>query len=87
MASATSGTHFKSNGSSASTHDSSISQKDDHSIVLWDLNKQKIYSVIQLPHNGRPITHLAFMPNEPILISSSDSDNSIKMWFFEKGVT
>jgi U3 small nucleolar RNA-associated protein 21 len=27
------------------------------------------------------------MPNEPILISSSDADNSIKMWFFEKGVT
>jgi U3 small nucleolar RNA-associated protein 21 len=27
------------------------------------------------------------MPNEPILISSSDEDNSLKMWFFEKGMT
>lgn len=27
------------------------------------------------------------MPNEPILISSSEEDNSLKMWFFEKGLT
>ena len=27
------------------------------------------------------------MPNEPILISSSEDDNSLKMWFFEKGLT
>jgi len=27
------------------------------------------------------------MPNEPILLSSSEDDNSLKMWFFEKGLT
>jgi protein-L-isoaspartate(D-aspartate) O-methyltransferase len=27
------------------------------------------------------------MPNEPILISSSEEGNSIKMWYFEKGIT
>lgn len=27
------------------------------------------------------------MPNEPILISSSEEDNSLKMWHFEKGIT
>jgi len=27
------------------------------------------------------------MPNEPILLSSSEEDNSLKMWFFEKGLT
>lgn len=27
------------------------------------------------------------MQNEPILISSSEEGNSIKMWFFEKGLT
>ncbi len=27
------------------------------------------------------------MHNEPILITSSDDDNSLKMWFFEKGST
>jgi len=56
-------------------------------IVLWDLNKQRIYSVIQMAHGGRQITDLHFMPNEPILITASDDDNSIKMWHFEKGVT
>ena len=27
------------------------------------------------------------MPNEPILITSSEEGNSIKMWYFEKGIT
>jgi len=27
------------------------------------------------------------MMNEPVLISSSEDGNSIKMWFFEKGLT
>ena len=57
------------------------------SITLWDLNKQKIYSLIQVPHSGRGISTVQFMPNEPILISASDDDNSLKMWFFEKGTT
>jgi U3 small nucleolar RNA-associated protein 21 len=57
------------------------------SITLWDLNKQKVHSVVQLPHNGRLISCLQFMPNEPILLSSSEEDNSLKMWFFERGTT
>ena len=57
------------------------------SVTLWDLNKQKIYSLIQVPHNGRQISCVQFMHNEPILITSSDDDNSLKMWFFEKGTT
>jgi len=27
------------------------------------------------------------MPNEPVLITSSDQGNSIKMWLLEKGLT
>ena len=57
------------------------------SITIWDLNKQKIHTLVQLPHNGRYVSHLQFMPNEPILVSSSESDNSLKMWFFERGMT
>jgi len=57
------------------------------SITLWDLNKQKIYSVVQIAHSERRISYLQFMPNEPILISSSEEDNSLKMWFFERGMT
>ncbi len=31
------------------------------------------------------MSSIAFIPNEPVLVSSSEDDNSIKMWFFEKG--
>lgn len=56
-------------------------------ITLWDLNKQKVHSVIQSPHGQRAVSCLQFMPNEPILISASEEDNSLKMWFFERGTT
>ena len=40
---------------------------------------------MQAPHSHHEITHLNFIPNEPVLVSASDEDNSIKMWLFEKG--
>jgi len=55
------------------------------SIVLWDLNARKILAEMNAPHSGKDISHLGFIANEPVLISSSDDDNSLKMWFFEKG--
>ena len=55
------------------------------SIVFWDLNARKIYAEMESPHAGHDITHLSFIPNEPVLVSSSEDDNSIKMWLFEKG--
>ena len=54
-------------------------------VVFWDLNAKKIWCSLQAPHNGGHITHLQFIPNEPVLVSSSEEDNSIKMWLFEKG--
>ena len=38
-----------------------------------------------MPHAGRAITSLEFIANEPVLVSVSEEDNSIKMWLFEKG--
>jgi len=55
--------------------------------MLWDLNKQKIHCVMQRPHRGEPVDHIEFMAQEPILVSSSGADNSIKMWFFDKSQT
>jgi WD40 repeat protein len=55
-------------------------------ITLWDLNKQKVHAIVPNAHRGKPITHISFINNEPILVSSSEDDNSLKMWFFEKGV-
>jgi U3 small nucleolar RNA-associated protein 21 len=54
-------------------------------ITLWDLNAKKIWAVMPAPHGTRDVTHLDFMQNEPILVSASEDDNSIKMWHFEKG--
>jgi len=58
---------------------------DAGSIVFWDLNARKIYAEMETPHSGHDITHLSFIANEPVLVSSSEDDNSIKMWLFEKG--
>lgn len=54
-------------------------------IVLWDLNAKKIWAELKHPHSGRQVTSVAFIPNEPVLVSASEDDNSIKMWLFEKG--
>lgn len=54
-------------------------------IVLWDLNARKIWCEMKKPHAGRGVSSIAFIPNEPVLLSASEDDNSIKMWFFEKG--
>jgi len=59
-------------------HDSGV-------IALWDLNARKIWAEMKHPHSGRAVSSLAFIPNEPVLVSASEDDNSIKMWFFEKG--
>ena len=55
----------------------------DGNILFWDLNEKKIHSVIQRAHNSKAIEKVEFLNNEPILISSSGEDNSIKMWLFD----
>lgn len=59
--------------------------KHSGTIVLWDLNAQKIWAELKVPHNARNISSLAFIANEPVLVTASEDDNSIKMWLFEKG--
>lgn len=55
----------------------------DGNILFWDLNEKKIHSVIQKAHNSKPIDKVQFLNNEPILLSSSGEDNSVKMWLFD----
>lgn len=55
----------------------------DGNILFWDLNEKKIHSVIQKAHNSKPIDKIQFLNNEPVLLSSSGEDNSIKMWLFD----
>ncbi len=61
--------------------------KASGSIVFWDLNKQKVHSIIPAAHNSNPVSHLQFLGNEAALISTSGADNSLKMWVFESGLT
>jgi len=56
-------------------------------IVFWDLNSKQKHFVLKAPHNEKIVTNLKFLPNEPILVSSSGEGNSIVMWQFEKEST
>jgi U3 small nucleolar RNA-associated protein 21 len=55
----------------------------DGNILFWDMNEGKIHSVVQKAHNSKAIDKIQFLPNEPVLLSSSGDDNSIKMWLFD----
>lgn len=55
--------------------------------MFWDLNQRKIYSTLSNVHAGKQVSDIQFMQNEPVLITSSEEGNSIKMWLFEKGLT
>ena len=59
--------------------------KNSGIIVLWDLNQRKIWCQMTNPHGKKAISSLDFLENEPVLVTASDSDNSIKLWLFEKG--
>lgn len=50
-------------------------------IVLWDLEQRKVENQMTQAHN-KPITGLKYIPNEPLLLSSS-ADNSLKLWIFD----
>lgn len=50
-------------------------------ICIWNLEKQKLQSVIREAHHNT-IVSLHFFANEPVLLSSA-ADNSIKMWIFD----
>lgn len=50
-------------------------------IVFWNLEQRKVESQIQKAHFGA-VTGLRYLPNEPLLVSSSP-DNSVKLWIFD----
>eukprot|EP01117_Protostelium_nocturnum_P019111 TRINITY_DN8190_c1_g1_i1.p1 TRINITY_DN8190_c1_g1~~TRINITY_DN8190_c1_g1_i1.p1 ORF type:complete len:968 (-),score=223.23 TRINITY_DN8190_c1_g1_i1:41-2944(-) len=52
------------------------------SIILWDLEKQKLFKIVADAHHSL-ISKLEFIQGQPLLISSG-SDNCIKQWIFDK---
>ncbi|XP_035776148.1 WD repeat-containing protein 36-like [Anopheles albimanus] len=69
------GISFRTDGYSVMATGSSNGQ-----IVFWDLEEKTIASTLNAHDDS--VTGLEFLPNEPLLISSSP-DNSLKMWIFD----
>ncbi|XP_054002526.1 WD repeat-containing protein 36 [Hylaeus anthracinus] len=53
----------------------------DGHVVFWNLEQQKVESQLYKAHFGA-VTGLKYLPNEPLLVSSSP-DNSLKLWIFD----
>lgn len=53
----------------------------DGHIVFWNLEQHKVESQLHKAHFGA-VTGLKYLPNEPLLVSSSP-DNSLKLWIFD----
>ncbi|XP_053659157.1 WD repeat-containing protein 36 [Anopheles marshallii] len=66
---------FRTDGTSIMATASSNGQ-----VVFWDLEERSILSTL-MAHDDS-VTGLQFLPNEPLLITSSP-DNSLKMWIFD----
>ena len=50
-------------------------------INIWDLNKKSIH--YSITNDFTNVTNVLFLPEEPIMIATSEQDNSIKMYKFE----
>lgn len=58
-----------------------LATSNGNAITLWDLNEKKSFYLIDI---GDIDYNIMFLPNEPIMIASSDRDNSIKMFKFDE---
>ena len=54
-------------------------------INIWDLNKKSLHYSIS--NDFTNITNVMFLPEEPIMIATSEQDNSIKMYKFENNTS
>lgn len=52
-------------------------------IAVFDLEKRELIASVTDAHSGNAIASCEFAPGEPVLISGSCDDNSIKMWVFD----
>lgn len=67
---------FRSDG-----HDIMATGSTSGHILFWDLNERKLQSQLSSAHDDR-VTGMAYLPNEPLLITSSP-DNTLKLWIFD----
>lgn len=51
-------------------------------VAIWDLEKRALHSQLLEAHRSA-VTGMRFLPNEPLLLTSSP-DNSLRMWIFDQ---
>ena len=66
-------------------HSLLITGCDNGVINLWDLNKKSIHYTIT--NDFTNISNIIFLPEEPIMVITSEEDNSIKMYKLEKNTS
>ena len=67
------------------SHSLLVTGCDNGVINIWDLNKKSIHYTIT--NDFTNISNILFLPEEPIIIITSEEDNSIKMYIFEKNTS
>ena len=67
------------------SHSVLVTSCDNGIINIWDLNKKTIHYTIS--NDFTNVTNVLFLPEEPIMIVTSEQDNSIKMYKFENNTS
>ena len=67
------------------SHSLLVTGCDNGIINIWDLNKKSIHYTIN--NDFTSISNIIFLPEEPLMIITSEIDNSIKMYKFEKNTS
>ena len=67
------------------SHSLLVTSCDNGIINIWDLNKKSIH--YSITNDFTNVSNIMFLPEEPIMIATSEQDNSIKMYKFEKNTS
>ena len=67
------------------SHSLLVTGCDNGIVNIWDLNKKSIHYTIN--NDFTNISNILLLPEEPIMIITSEEDNSIKMYKFEKNTS
>ena len=54
-----------------------VTGTSEGNVTIWDLNKKTIFYAFP---QGKPLSFVLFVPNEPLLLTASALDNSLKMY-------
>ena len=67
------------------SHSLLVTGCDNGVINIWDLNKKSIHYTIT--NDFTSISNIIFLPEEPLMVITSEKDNSIKMYKMEKNTS